>query len=67
MRRWPKPGARIAVASSVPCWLFCTSIPSAAPSTFSARMISGSGRRMICPIAPIISWTVEIGCVVIST
>jgi len=42
-------------------------MPSAAPSTFSARMISGSGRRMICLIAPISSWTEEIGCVVIST
>ena len=67
MRRWPKPGARIAVASIVPCWLFCTSMPSAAPSTFSARMISGSGRRMTWPIAPMSSCTDEIGCVVIST
>ena len=42
-------------------------MPSAAPSTVSARIISGSGRRMTWPIAPISSWTVEIGWVVIST
>ena len=43
MRRWPKPGARTATASSVRCWLFVTSIPSAEPSTFSARITSGRG------------------------
>ena len=46
MRRWPKPGARAATASRVLWRLLATSMPSAPPSTFSARMTSGRGSRM---------------------
>ena len=64
MRRWPKPGARTATASSVPCGLLCTSIPSAAPSTFSARITSGRGSFMTSSSGGIRSWGAEIGLVV---
>ena len=42
-RRWPKPGARTATASSVRCCVLATSMPSALASTFSARITSGRG------------------------
>src|SRR3954463_16815912 len=64
MRRWPKPGARTATASSVRCWLFVTSIPSAEPSTFSARMTSGRGDFMTASNAGIRSCGCEMGSAV---
>src|SRR4051795_2972041 len=64
MRRWPKPGARTATASSVRCWLFVTSIPSAEPSTFSARITSGRGDRITASSAGIRSCGCEIGSAV---
>ncbi len=45
MRRWPKPGARTATASSVRCCVLATSIPSAEDSAFSARITIGRGSR----------------------
>ena len=64
MRRWPKPGARTATASSVPCDALCTSIPSAAPSTFSARITSGRGSFITASSSGIRSGIAEIGFVV---
>ena len=64
MRRCPKPGARTATASSVPCEALWTSIPSAAPSTFSARITSGRGCFMTVSSSGIRSCTAEIGFVV---
>ena len=43
MRRCPKPGARTATASIVPCCLLGTSMPSALASAFSHRITSGRG------------------------
>ena len=43
MRRCPKPGARTATASSVPCCVLDTSMPSALASAFSQRMMIGRG------------------------
>ena len=60
-RRWPKPGARTATACSVWCWLLATSIPSAEPSTFSARMTSGRGDFMTWSSAGRRSCAWEIG------
>ncbi len=67
IRRWPKPGERTAIASSVPCEALCTSIPSAAPSTFSARITSGRGSFMTTLSSGIRSGTAEIGLVVMKT
>src|SRR4051812_31292620 len=64
MRRWPNPGARTATASSVRCWLFVTSIPSAEPSTFSARITSGRGDRMTASSVGMRSCGCEIGSAV---
>ena len=46
-RRSPKPGARVTTHWKIPLTWFCTSMLSAAPSTFSAMMTSGRGARMI--------------------
>src|SRR4051812_45416069 len=64
MRRWPNPGARTATASSVRCWLFVTSIPSAEPSTFSARMTKGRGDFMTASSVGMRSCGCEIGSAV---
>ena len=67
IRRWPNPGARTTTALSVPCWLFWTIRPSAAPSTFSAKITSGRGdfitassvgiRSLMCSIGLLVSRT----------
>ena len=67
MRRWPKPGARTATASIVPCWLFCTSMPSAGAVDLLGQDDQRLGPAMTWPIAPMSSWTEEIGCVVMRT
>ena len=67
MRRWPNPGARAATASSVPWRLFATSIPSAPPSTFSARITSGRGSFITRSSVGRRSRGSEIGRVVINT
>jgi hypothetical protein len=61
MRRWPNPGARTATACSVPCLLLWTSMPSAAPSTFSARITSGRGDFITLSSVGISSCGCEIG------
>ena len=45
-RRSPKPGALVTTHWKIPFTWFCTSMLSAAPSTFSAMMTSGRGARM---------------------
>ena len=59
-RRSPKPGARTATHWKIPLTWLCTSMDSALPSTFSARMISGRGARMILSSSGISSWTLVI-------
>ena len=56
----PEP-ARTTIALSVPCWLFWTRIPSAAPSAFSAKISSGRGSFMIASSVGMMSWTLVIG------
>ena len=59
-RRSPKPGARTATHWKIRLTWLCTSMDSALPSTFSARITSGRGARMILSSSGISSWTLVI-------
>ena len=59
-RRSPKPGRPHGDALEYPLTWLCTSMVSAEPSTFSARMTSGRGARMILSSSGISCWTLVI-------